>query len=57
MAEVFNFSTKKRAIEVCATKKFIKDKMTGRVDTRYTNLSKLQKTIKLKSQEPKKHNF
>ena len=45
MAEVFNFSTKKRAIEVCATKKFIKDKMTGRVDTLYTNLSKLQKQL------------
>ena len=38
MTEIFRFqplkkkTKKKRVIEVCSTKNFIKDKMTGRVD-------------------------
>ena len=53
MAEIFNFSTlKKRAIEVCVTKKFIKDKMTGRdilwriFDKIATNLNLSERTQK-----------
>ena len=50
MAEIFNFSTfreKKTFIEVLATQKLIKDKMTGRVYIPWRIFKKIAKTDKI----------
>ena len=57
MAEIFNFSTieeKKRVLEVWATKNFIKDEMTGRVDIVGCILEKNCKKVKIEVTGPKK---
>ena len=55
MAELFKQSKKKkRVVEAWATKMFIKDKITGRVDIVYGTLVKIVKKLNLKSQDPKK---
>ena len=47
MAEIFNFSTVE-ALEVRASKSFIKDEMTGRVDIVQRIFEKTAKKLKLK---------
>ena len=57
MVEIFNFSTIEENNEFWKfelQKKFIKDKMTGRVDIVWRTLEKTAKKFKLKSQDPKK---
>ena len=51
MTEILNFTTveeKKRVLEVLATKNFIKDKMTGRVNILWRIFEKTAKKLKLK---------
>ena len=50
MAEIFNFATifEKRVLEGCATKIFIKDEITGRVDIVWCIFEKTAKKVKLR---------
>ena len=59
MADIFNFSTieKKTVMKVWATKYFIKDKMTRRIDMAWMIVWANFKKVKLKSRNPKKHHF
>ena len=50
MAVIFNFSTieeKKQFLEICASKKFIKDEITGRVDIVWSIFEKTAKKVKI----------
>ena len=54
---LFKTKWKKTVVKVLATKKFITDKMSGRVDIHTRIFEKIAKNLSLKSQDQKNKSF